>query len=86
MKNLFTFFVFTVIIFLSVSQLNAQVLGEGGWRPGEKQIKILIENPEQVKQLYSLKLNMDFHGPSYHHITAYVIPEELKQIENLGIP
>jgi len=86
MKNLFTFFVFTVIIFLSVAQLNAQVLGEGGWRPGEKQIKILIENPEQVKQLYSLKLNMDFHGPSYHHITAYVIPEELKQIENLGIP
>jgi hypothetical protein len=86
MKKIFTLLSFLIIPILFYSTTNAQVLGDGGWRLGEKQIKISADNPEHIKQLYNLKLNMDFYGPAYNYITAYVIPEELKQIEALNIP
>jgi len=62
----------------------AQSDGEGGWREGEKQIR--ISNPEFISQLRNLKINMDFYGPAYDHIIAYVTPEELQQIKSLDIP
>jgi hypothetical protein len=86
MKKIFSFLSMLIISLLFCSSVNAQVLGDGGWRLNEKQIRIPVENPEQIKQLNKLKLNMDFYGPAYDHIIAYVIPNELLQIENLGIP
>jgi len=55
-----------------------------GWRPGEMQVKIQVNSPEQAQQLYALKLNSDFYGPAYDHIIAYVIPKELEKIQDLG--
>jgi len=85
MKKTITPLSIFIIPLLICSSANAQVMGDGGWRIGEKQIKISADNPEILNQLYNLKLNMDFYGPAYNYIIAYVIPEELKQIENLGI-
>ncbi len=86
MKKTFTPLSFFIISLLTFSSVNAQVLGDGGWRVGEKQIRISADNPEHIRQLYNLKLNMDLYGPAYDHIVAYVIPDELRQIEELGIP
>ncbi|MEE9450520.1 MAG: M14 family zinc carboxypeptidase [Ignavibacteriaceae bacterium] len=86
MKKTFTPLSFIIISLLIFSSVNAQVLGDGGWRVGEKQIRISADNPEHIRQLYNLKLNMDLYGPAYDHIVAYVIPDELRQIEELGIP
>lgn len=85
MKKIITLLSIFIIPLWICSSANAQVMGDGGWRTGEKQIKIFADNPEILNQLYNLKLNMDFYGPAYNYIIAYVIPEELKQIENLGI-
>ena len=74
-----------ILLLLFCSTTIAQVLGSGGWRVGEKQIRISAENPDLIRQLSNLRLNMDFYGPAYDHITAYVTSEELKQIEELGI-
>ncbi len=86
MNKPFFLLAFFIISLLICSSLNAQILGDGGWRVGEKQIRISADNSEHIKQLYQLKLNMDFYAPAYDHIIAYVIPDELKQIEGLGIP
>jgi len=77
MRNL-KYFLFFLIISSSVF---AQ-----GWRPGEKQIRIPADSPVHVQQIYNLKLNMDFYGPKFDHIIAYVTPEELQQIDVLQIP
>ena len=55
-----------------------------GWRDGEKQIQIPLENQQQFEQLAGLRLNMEVYGPNYDHVTAYVVPKELDQIEALG--
>jgi hypothetical protein len=86
MKKIFSLLSFLIILLPIYSSVNAQVFGEGGWRLNEKQIRISVENPEQIKQLSLLKLNMDFYGPAYDQIVVYVTPDELLQIENLGIP
>ncbi|MCW8822631.1 MAG: M14 family zinc carboxypeptidase [Ignavibacteriaceae bacterium] len=84
MKKLFTLiFIIFILIYFSA---NAQVMGDGGWRVGEKQVRISTDNPAQINQLYMLKLNMDYSGLLDDHITAYVTPDELRQIEELGIP
>jgi hypothetical protein len=85
MKYLFVLFLSIIIVYNFNFITVAQEVSNRGWRVGEKQIKILIENPEQINILYELKLNMDFHCPDYNTITAYVTPEELHQIENLNI-
>jgi len=84
MKKLYTLAYFIIFPLLLCFSLNAQVLEDGGWRVGEKQIRISADNPEHIRQLYDLKLNMDFYGPAYDHIVAYVIPDELRQVEELG--
>jgi hypothetical protein len=81
MKNPYTFLKYLLLATLICSSVYSQ-----GWRPGEKQIRISADNSEHVRQLYNLELNMDFYGPEYDFIIAYVTPEELKQIEVLGIP
>jgi hypothetical protein len=86
MKIKFSLLALLVISLFINSGVNAQVLGEGGWRLNEKQIRISAENPDHVRLLSDLKLNMDYYGPEYDHIVAYVTPDELVQIENLGIP
>jgi hypothetical protein len=65
--------------------LNTQLIGEGGWRIGEKQIRISTSNPEHVQNLYNLKLNFDFSGPAYNYLIGYVIPSGLAEIETLKI-
>ena len=86
MKKLFTLVCFIILLILVCLPLNAQILGEGGWRIGEKQIRISASNPEHVRNLYNLKLNLDFYGPAYDYIIVYVTPSELVKIETLGIP
>jgi hypothetical protein len=86
MKKTFTLLSIFISSLLICSSVNAQVLGDGGWRIGEKQIRISASNSEHVKELYNLKLNLDFHGPAYDHIICYVTPLELIKIEALGIP
>ena len=77
MKKIFSLLSLIIIPLLICSSINAQIPGDGGWRLNEKQIRISVENPEQIKQLSNLKLNMDFYGPSYDYVIAYVIPDEL---------
>ena len=77
---------FFLVSLLLWSSASAQLLGESGWRVGEMQIRISADNHALVSQLYKLKLNMDFSGLPGDDITVYVIPEELRQIEELGIP
>ncbi len=84
MKKIFTLVLLLSLLFCSSGV--AQEMGDGGWRLGEKQIRISADNPEQIRQLYNLNLNMDFYGPAYDHIIAYVIPSELERIEALHIP
>ena len=86
MKKLSTLVKFIIFPLLICSSLNSQVIGEGGWRVGEKQIRIFASNPEQVRNLYNLKLNLDFYGPAYDYIIGYVTPLELVKIEAFGIP
>ena len=76
MKNLLIFLIALTIVSNSFAD---------GWRNGEMQIQIPIENQQQFNQLAGMKLSMDFYGPDYDHITAYVIPKELSQIEALGL-
>ena len=85
MKKTFSLLSFFISSLLICSSVNAQMLGEGGWRIGEKQIRISASNPEHVRNLYNLKLNLDFHGPAYDHIIGYVTPSEIVKIEALGI-
>ena len=77
---------FFLVSLLLWSSASAQLLVESGWRVGEMQIRISADNHALVSQLYKLKLNMDFSGLPGDDITVYVIPEELRQIEELGIP
>ena len=56
-----------------------------GWRDGEMQIQIPIENQQQFQQLASLKLSMDVNGPDFDHVTAYIVPKELAQIKAMGL-
>ncbi len=86
MKKIYTLILIVISFLLIGSQINAQVVGDGGWRVGEKQIRISTENPEHIKLLNELKLNSDFPGPAFDHIIAYVTPGELAKIEALGIP
>ena len=86
MKKLFTLVYFMIFPLMISSSLNAQIVGEGGWRIGEKQIRISASNPEYVRNLYNLKLNFDFSGPAYDYLIGYVTPSELAKIEALGIP
>jgi len=83
MKKFSTLFYLIVLSFIITFSLNAQT---SGWRKGEKQIRIPVSNQEQVNLLHSLKLNTEFPGPAFDHITAFVTPTELDQIEALGIP
>jgi hypothetical protein len=86
MKIISTLIIFIAFNLLISSSLIAQADGTGGWREGEKQIRISADNPEHVKLIHDLKLNLDFNGPGYDHIIVYATPSELAQIEALGIP
>jgi hypothetical protein len=86
MRKLFTLVCFIILPLMLSLSLNAQIVGEGGWRIGEKQIRISASNSEHVRNLYNLKLNFDFNGPAYDYLIGYVTPSELAKIENLGIP
>ena len=81
-------FLFSLLILISqlFITISAQELGAGGWRKGEKQIRIPVSTPEQIQAVYNLKLNSDFPGPNFDHIIAYVTPEELAKVDQLGIP
>ena len=85
MGRLFIVSSILILILITSPRLFSQNSNSGGWREGEKQIRITDINPETVRQLYHLKLNMDFYGPAYDHITAYVIPSEIEEIEALHI-
>jgi len=86
MRRFSIIFTLFILVFATPLQLLSQNDNSGGWREGEKQIRINDINSETVRQLYNLKLNMDFYGPSYDHITAYVVPSEIEKIEALNIP
>ncbi len=83
MTRIITIISLFIISLLLGSIANAQLMGEGGWRLEEKQIRISTDNPDHIKQIYKLKLNADFHGD---HITVYVTPDEISKIEALSIP
>jgi hypothetical protein len=83
MKIVSSLLYITVLIFIITFSINGQT---GSWRVGEKQIKIPVSNQEEINLIHRLKLNTDFHGPTFDHITAYVTPTEIAQIEALGIP
>jgi hypothetical protein len=86
MKKLFTLVYFIIFSLLNCLSLNAQIIGEGGWRIGEKQIRISASNPEHVRNLYNLKFNFDFIGPAYNYLIGYVTVSELAKTEKIGIP
>jgi hypothetical protein len=86
MKRFSTISTILALVLLMSLQVFAQNSESNGWREGEKQIRINDVAPETVKQLYALKLNMDFYGPAHDHITAYVIPSEIERIEAMHIP
>ena len=53
MKNLFVLFIPIIIISQFYFIAFAQEVGPRGWRTGEMQIRISIENPERINMLYN---------------------------------
>ncbi|MEZ5198808.1 MAG: M14 family zinc carboxypeptidase [Bacteroidales bacterium] len=75
MKKQLLSFILLIAVIISSAQ---------SWRSEEMQIRIPVNNQNQVQKLAELKLNMDFNGPAYDHVIAYVVPKELDQIDALG--
>ncbi len=74
MKNI----LLALISLLIISTVNAE-----GWRPGEKQIVLTIENAQQAQVFKQLRLSYD--ALSTGKIRAYVVPKELEQLDEAGI-
>jgi PKD repeat protein len=70
------------IVLAFIAILFGVTIYADGWRPGEQQIKINIENQEQVLELKNLKI--DFEPCGDNVVRAYVVPKERLIIESLG--
>ncbi|MCB2221346.1 MAG: PKD domain-containing protein [Bacteroidetes bacterium] len=55
----------------------------GGWRVGEKQVKVFVNNIFQVETL--TKAGINYEPIDENSIRAYVIPKEIGFIESLGL-
>ncbi len=67
----------TSLIFILIVSVYAE-----GWRSGEQQVIIQIENENQLPVLK--KLDIDFEPCAIEVIRAYLIPSERIKLENLG--
>ena len=65
---------------IAVFAINA-IYAEG-WREGEKQVIITIQNQKQADLIKSMKLSFDPVNNS--QIRAYIVPKELQVIQNAG--
>jgi PKD repeat protein len=70
-------FVLTIYVFFLIVIVYA-----GGWRPGEQQVKLKIEDQNQVLVLKELKI--DFEPCAIDFVRAYLIAKERTQLESLG--
>ena len=71
-------FLITLIASLFILITNAS-----GWRPGEQQVKIYLNNPEQVQILKDLKIDYEPCGPNI--VRAYLVTKERLQLEAAGL-
>jgi PKD repeat protein len=71
-------FLFTLIASLFILITNAS-----GWRPGEQQVKIYLNNSEQVQILKELKI--DYEPCGQNIVRAYLITKERLQLEAVGL-
>ena len=71
-------FLITLIASLFILITNAS-----GWRPGEQQVKIYLNNSEQVQILKELKIDYEPCGPNI--VRAYLITKERLQLEAVGL-
>jgi PKD repeat protein len=69
------------IVLAFIAILFGVTIYADGWRAGEQQIKIDIENQEQVLELKNLKI--DFEPVSNVAVRAYVVPKERLMLESL---
>lgn len=53
-----------------------------GWRPGEMKVKVTNATPQAVQQVTALGIEVDFIQLPIVYL--YVIPQELRQLEELG--
>lgn len=56
-----------------------------GWRKDEMQVKIHIENKEDLLLLHDLRINMDYPAPDFNSARAYLIPSEFEKVKGLGL-
>ncbi len=61
--------------------LLSPVFGQG-WRSGEMEIKVAINNKEQAQKINALKLNGDIYAD---HAILYVVQQELELVKNAGL-
>jgi uncharacterized repeat protein (TIGR01451 family) len=73
-----------ILFSLGLLLTSAVVLSQG-WRDGEKQISITIENQQQLDDFFKLKINHEIYGPGFDRIIAFVTPKELSLIQQLNL-
>ena len=54
-----------------------------GWRAGEMEIRVKLENQDQIAKLAALHLNGDVYPAGY--ALMYVIPSELERVKEQGL-
>ena len=72
-----------VVLFLFVLSLcfSFTLNAQNGWREGEKEVKVNIENQNQARSLHNLRFNGDFYND---HAILYVVPVEYDRLINSG--
>ncbi|GAB4315177.1 MAG: hypothetical protein Kow00127_06440 [Bacteroidales bacterium] len=71
---------FLTVYLLTLGMVTA---APGGWRTGEKQILVQLNNPQEATQLISAKIDFEWTGPLT--LRAYVVDKELLFLQSLGL-
>ena len=72
------------VLFFMLMAISATSFAQG-WRAQEMEIKITIHSTDELIRLYNLKLNCDEINSIPGTTWAYIIPEELKKIQQSGL-
>ncbi|MBN3034727.1 MAG: PKD domain-containing protein [Bacteroidales bacterium] len=56
-----------------------------GWRPGEMQVLVGIQSPEQAEMLAFMGVSFEWMGTETGQVRAYLVPDELERIRQSGM-
>ncbi|MCD4732130.1 MAG: hypothetical protein K8R74_16100, partial [Bacteroidales bacterium] len=70
-----------VIAFIGILIITSATYADN-WRPGEKQVLIEIDSPQQIKQLNEWNINFEFVNDK--KVRAYVVTKEFENLIKTG--